>query len=123
MYVYDFESSSIQIEGTASSGEITASKTEDGVMITGLNDVTITYYEDDVEISNTKASIKDGRTLTVTVDDNTNQVSTDYVNENTTDEPEKNICDYCGKTHSDTFIGMLIAFIHYILNLINDLFK
>ncbi len=105
----------ICIMGTASSDTVTASKTENGVVVTGLNDITVTYSEDDVEIAKTTASVEDGREVNITVDESNDTVKTDFVNENA--------CEYCGKVHGNTFIEMLIEFIHMLLSFFEKILK
>lgn len=123
--VSDYDSSCISIQGTALSDTVTTSKTDTGVIVTGLNDITITYLENDTEIAKTTASVKDGREVTITVDDTNNKVETDFIDENVPDESEKdnNTCKYCGKVHGDSFFDMIIRFIHMFFNFMESLFK
>lgn len=105
----------ICIMGTASSDTVTASKTENGVVVTGLNDITVTYLENDTAISETTASVNDGREVNITIDESNDTVKTDFANENA--------CEYCGKVHGDTFFDILISFIHSLFDFLEKLFK
>ena len=106
-----------EITGVANGSEVTAAKTENGVVVTGLNNLSIVYSEDDVEVGNATAEVKDGREVNVTVDKNDDTVKTDFVGEQTED-----ICGYCGKGHGTSFKEVLIKFVHRIFYFFVKLF-
>lgn len=95
------------LTGTANGDEVVASETEDGIQVTGLNDITVTYETAD-GTAETKAEVKDGSTVNITVNDDENTVETDWQDKqpdsDETDSPCKHpdtdhngICDNCGK--------------------------
>lgn len=106
----------VEISGTASGDLVTAKKTENGITVDGLNDMTITYLKDEEEVSDKKADVKDGREVNITVDDNNETVDTDFV-------PDSAKCKFCGKVHGDSFIELFVKFFHKIFYLISKLFK
>ena len=86
-------------------------------------------------MSSTTAGITDGRTVNITVDDENDTVSTDFVDE--TDTPETptdpvtpdptptekdHTCKYCGQDHGTSFWGRFVAFFHSILYFFKNLF-
>lgn len=97
----------VEVSGTASGDLVTAKKTETGITVDGLNDMTITYLKDEEEVSDKKAEVKDGREVNITVDDNEETVDTDFV-------PDSAKCKYCGKVHGDSFIEVIVRFFHKI---------
>jgi len=105
----------VEISGTASGDLVTAKKTENGITVDGLNDMTITYLKDEEEVSDKKAEVKDGREVNITVDDNEETVDTDFV-------PDSTKCKYCGKVHGDSFIEVMIKFFHKIFYFFAKLF-
>lgn len=106
-----------EITGVANGSEVTAAKTENGVVVTGLNNLSIVYSEDDVEVGNATAEVKDGREVNVTVDKNDDTVKTDFVG-----EKNENACGYCGKVHGTSFAEVLIKFFHKIFCFFAKLF-
>ena len=106
-----------EITGVANGSEVTAAKTENGVVVTGLNNLSIVYSEDDVEVGNATAEVKDGREVNITVDESKDTVKTDFVGEQTED-----ICGYCGKVHGTSFKEVLIKFFHRIFYFFVKLF-
>ena len=124
---------SIQIEGNANQSEVDAEKNELGVQITGLDNVTIEYVKNDEVVDSKDAAIKDGRQVTVSIDENNNQIVTDYSNdtselpsnhENADPTPtvEGNKCKYCDTVHPNTFIGNITKFFHAVLYFFAHLF-
>lgn len=106
-----------EITGVANGSEVTAAKTENGVVVTGLNNLSIVYSEDDVEVGNATAEVKDGREVNVTVDKNDDTVKTDFVG-----EKNENACGYCGKVHGTSFKEVLVKFFHEIFYFFAKLF-
>lgn len=91
------------LTGTANGDEVVASETEDGIQVTGLNDITVTYETAD-GTAETKADVKDGSTVNITVSDDENKVETDWQDKDETDEECKHpdtdhngICDACSE--------------------------
>ncbi len=61
-----------KITGTAAKDTVTATKTEDGVTVSGLSDITITYLKDDTEFADAKADAPDGQETDISIDENDN---------------------------------------------------
>ena len=61
-----------KITGTAAKDTVTAAKTEDGVTVSGLSDITITYLKDDTEFADAKADASDGQETDISIDENDN---------------------------------------------------
>lgn len=106
------------ISGTANGDEVTATETEDGIQVTGLNDITVTYETAD-STAETTAKVDDGSTVNITVNDDENTVETDWQCKHP-DENHDGICDTCSEDftkscscscHSNAFM----QFIHKIL--------
>lgn len=106
-----------EITGVANGSEVTAAKTENGVVVTGLNNLSIVYSEDDVEVGNATAEVKYGREVNVTVDKNDDTVKTDFVG-----AKNENACGYCGKVHGTSFKEVLVKFFHEIFYFFAKLF-
>lgn len=106
-----------EIKGIADGSEIIAEKTENGVTVKGLNDISVVYSKDDVEIGNATAKVKDGGEVNITVDKDTGNVQTDFVGEKT-----ENACGYCGKVHGTSFKEVLVKFFHKIFYFFAKLF-
>lgn len=83
------------LTGTANGDEVVASETGDGIQVTGLNDITVTYETAD-GTAETKADVKDGSTVNITVNDDENKVETDWQCKHS-DTDHNGICDNCGK--------------------------
>lgn len=107
----------VQVSGVADGDSVTAEKTADGMVVNGLNNITVKYLKDDIEVGNTIAEVKDGREVNITVDESKDTVKTDFVGEQTED-----ICGYCGKVHGTSFKEVLIKFFHRIFYFFVKLF-
>ncbi len=107
----------VQVSGVAGGDSVTAEKTADGMVVNGLNNITVKYLKDDIEVGNTIAEVKDGREVNITVDESKDTVKTDFVGEQTED-----ICGYCGKVHGTSFKEVLIKFFHRIFYFFVKLF-
>ena len=107
----------VQVSGVADGDSVTAEKTADGIVVKGLNNITVKYLKDDIEVGNTIAEVKDGREVNITVDESKDTVKTDFVGEQTED-----ICGYCGKVHGTSFKEVLIKFFHRIFYFFVKLF-
>lgn len=106
------------LTGTANSDKVTATETEDGIQVTGLNDITVTYETAD-GTAETTAKVDDGSTVNITVNDDENTVETDWQCKHP-DENHDGICDSCAEDftkgcscscHSNAFM----QFLHKIL--------
>ena len=106
------------ISGTANGDEVTATETEDGIQVTGLNNITVTYETAD-GTAETTAKVDDGSTVNITVNDDENTVKTDWQCKHP-DENHDGICDTCSEDftksclcscHSNAFM----QFLHKIL--------
>lgn len=113
-----FEPKELYITGTASGDTVTACETQSGVVVNGLNNIAVTYSQNETELSKTKALVDDGRDVNITVDNSNNKVKTDFVNENAA-----NVCEYCGKVHGDSYFEKLIELIHIILHFLEAFFN
>ena len=111
--------------GTASSDSVTVIQTDTGITVTGLNDMTITYSENDEVVAETTVNVTDGREVNVTVDEATDTIRTAFVDQTDTPdqpatpvtpdpEPQPVGCPWCGQEHVGFFAG-LIAWFHGIL--------
>ncbi|MDY4255624.1 MAG: C-type lectin domain-containing protein [Oscillospiraceae bacterium] len=109
----------IKATGTSNSDTVTAAIIENGIKVTGLNDIEVSYVknEEKVEDGDTIAEVKDGREVNITVDESKDTVKTDFVGEQTED-----ICGYCGKVHGTSFKEVLIKFFHRIFYFFVKLF-
>ncbi len=107
----------VQVSGVADGDSVTAEKTADGIVVKGLNNITVKYLKDDIEVGDTIAEVKDGREVNITVDESKDTVKTDFVGEQTED-----ICGYCGKVHGTSFKEVLIKFFHRIFYFFVKLF-
>ncbi len=65
------------ITGTASGDEVTATETDNGIQVAGLNNITVTYETADGTDTVT-ANITDGRTMNIVADDASNSVAFDW---------------------------------------------
>ncbi len=108
----------ISVTGTANGDEVVACETEDGIQVTGLNDITVTYETAD-GTAETTAKVDDGSTVNITVNDDENTVETDWQCKHP-DENHDGICDSCAEDftksclcscHSNAFM----QFLHKIL--------
>lgn len=102
----------ITITGTVNGDEITATETDNGIQVTGLNNITVTYETPD-GTSETKADVKDGSTVNITVNDDENKVETDWQNKD--ESAEKSCSCNC---HSNSFM----QFLHKIVSFLRKLF-
>lgn len=109
----------IKATGTSNSDTVTAAIIENGIKVTGLNDIEVSYVKnkEKVEDGDTIAEVKDGREVNITVDESKDTVKTDFVGEQTED-----ICGYCGKVHGTSFKEVLIKFFHRIFYFFVKLF-
>lgn len=107
----------VQVSGVADGDSVTAEKTADGMVVNGLNNITVKYLKDDIEVGNTIAEVKDGREVNITVDESKDTVKTDFVGEQT-----ESVCGYCGKVHGTSFKEVLIKFFHRIFYFFVKLF-
>ena len=98
-----------QVRSTANGDEVVASETEDGIQVTGLNDITVIYETAD-GTAETKADVKDGSTVNITVNDDENTVETDW------DEKTETNCS-CN-CHGNAFM----QFLHKIVSFLRKLF-
>ena len=126
MYARDDDISTVTITGTTASETVTAEETDSGLVVTGLNDMTVTLETADGS-AETAAQVTDGATVQITVDEENTTVSTDW----TCSHPDANhdgICDNCGEDftvscshfcHSD---NKFVQFIWKILNFFYRLF-
>lgn len=123
------------LTGTANGDEVVASETEDGIQVTGLNDITVTYETAD-GTAETKADVKDGSTVNITVNDDENKVETDWQDKDETETDEEckhsdanhdGICDACSEDftkgcscncHGNAFM----QFLHKIVTFLRKLF-
>jgi len=125
----------VTITGIANGELVEAKQTEFGFSVSGLNDISIVYSDADMEIAKTAASVTDGRTVNITVDDENDTVSTDFVDEtDTTETPvdpatpdpipteKDHTCKYCGQDHGTSFWGRFEAFFHKIAYFFSHLF-
>lgn len=115
------DNTAITVTGTAFGELITSEQTLDGMIVSGLNDITITYIEDEEIVAESTAEVTDGRTVNITVDEDNNTVSTDFDDE--TSQEQDNTCKYCGKVHGTSLWGKFIQFVHNIFYFIKNLFK
>lgn len=106
------------LSGTANGDEVTATETEDGIQVTGLNNITVTYETAD-GTAETTAKVDDGSTVNITVNDDENTVETDWQCKHP-DDNHDGICDSCAEDftkgcscncHSNAFM----QFLHKIL--------
>ena len=106
------------LTGTANGDEVVASETEDGIQVTGLNNITVTYETAD-GTAETTAKVDDGSTVNITVNDDENTVETDWQCKHP-DDNHDGICDSCAEDftkgcscncHSNAFM----QFLHKIL--------
>lgn len=106
------------LTGTANSDKVTATETEDGIQVTGLNNITVTYETAD-GTAETTAKVDDGSTVNITVNDDENTVETDWQCKHP-DDNHDGICDTCSEDftkscscncHGNAFM----QFIHKIL--------
>ena len=114
------------VTGTTASETVTAEETDNGLVVTGLNDMTVTLETADGS-AETAAQVTDGAAVQITVDEANTTVSTDW----TCSHPDANhdgICDNCGENftascshfcHSD---NKFVQFIWKILNFFYRLF-
>ena len=114
------------VTGTTAAETVTAEETDTGLVVTGLNDMTVTLETADGS-AETAAQVTDGATVQITVDEENTTVSTDW----TCSHPDANhdgICDNCGEDftascshfcHSD---NKFVQFIWKILNFFYRLF-
>ena len=109
----------IKATGTSNSDTVTAAIIENGIKVTGLNDIEVSYVknEEKVEDGDTIAEVKDGREVNITVDESKDTVKTDFVGEQT-----ESVCGYCGKVHGTSFKEVLIKFFHRIFYFFVKLF-
>lgn len=132
---YDSSVVQITLTGTANGDEVVASETEDGIQVTGLNDITVTYETPD-GTAETKADVKDGSTVNITVNDDENTVETDWQDKEETETDEEckhsdanhdGICDACSEDftkgcscncHGNAFM----QFLHKIVSFLRKLF-
>ena len=126
---------SVSLIGTANGDEVVASETEDGIQVTGLNDITVTYETPD-GTAETKADVTDGSTVNITVNDDKNTVETDWQDKEETETDEEckhsdanhdGICDACSEDftkgcscncHGNAFM----QFLHKIVTFLRKLF-
>lgn len=116
------EAVEIKVSGTAAGKTVTASKTDTGVVVSGLNNITIKYIKDDVEISDAKADVPDGREVNISVDEKSGNIETDFKTESPAEDQTENACPFCGKVHGKGFIERVIAFFHMIFAFFKKLF-
>ena len=125
----------ITLTGTANGDEVVASETENGIQVTGLNDITVTYETPD-GTAETKAEVTDGSTVNITVNDDENKVETDWQDKEETETDEEckhsdanhdGICDACSEDftkgcscncHGNAFM----QFLHKIVSFLRKLF-
>ena len=123
------------LTGTANGDEVVASETENGIQVTGLNDITVTYETPD-GTAETKADVTDGSTVNITVNDDENKVETDWQDKEETETDEEckhsdanhdGICDACSEDftkgcscncHGNAFM----QFLHKIVSFLRKLF-
>lgn len=112
------------LTGTTNGDEVTATETEDGIQVTGLNDITVTYETPD-GTAETKANVNDGSTVNITLNDDENTVKTDWTCKHF-DENHDGICDACSEDftkscscscHGNSFIQFLFKIITFLRKL------
>lgn len=109
----------IKATGTSNSDTVAAEIIENGIKVTGLNDIEVSYVKNEkkVEDGDTIADVRDGREVNITVDESKDTVKTDFVGEQT-----ESVCGYCGKVHGTSFKEVLIKFFHRIFYFFVKLF-
>lgn len=126
MYARDDAINTITITGTVASETVTAEETDTGLVVTGLNDMTVTLETADGS-AETAAQVTDGAAVQITVDEENTTVSTDW----TCSHPDANhdgICDNCGEdftascSHFCHSENKFVQFIWKILNFFYRLF-
>lgn len=126
MYARDDDISTVTITGTTASETVTAEETDSGLVVTGLNDMTVTLETADGS-AETAAQVTDGAAVQITVDEANTTVSTDW----TCSHPDANhdgICDNCGEdftascSHFCHSENKFVQFIWKILNFFYRLF-
>ena len=126
MYARDDDISTVTITGTTAAETVTAEETDTGLVVTGLNDMTVTLETADGS-AETAAQVTDGAAVQITVDEENTTVSTDW----TCSHPDANhdgICDNCGEdftascSHFCHSENKFVQFIWKILNFFYRLF-
>ena len=82
MISFDSDSRKVEISvsGIADSDEFVATKTESGMIISGLNELSVEYSIDNENRDNTYVSIVDGSTIVIAIDKENDVITTDYDN-------------------------------------------
>lgn len=117
-----------QVSGEALNGTINMTETDTGMIVTGLNLLTITVSEEDGQIiDEINVGVTDGREVNLFVNEDHNVISSDFAEADPESqveptEPQSSLCKYCKQDHGKTFVGRLIAFIHSILYFFAHLF-
>lgn len=77
---FDSEGNAIEISasGTASCENVSAQKTETGVLISGMNNVTVEYSDCENVIDSYFVPVDDGQAVTIMVDEDTDEITTDF---------------------------------------------
>lgn len=119
---YELITHNLVVNGTANGNIIEVKKTDTGVVVSGLNNITIKYIKDDVEISDAKADVPDGREVNISVDEKSGNIETDFKTESSAEDQTENACPFCGKVHGKGFIERVIAFFHMIFAFFKKLF-
>lgn len=99
------EDTALTVSGTASGEEIRADETDGNVTVTGLNNLTITYTENDEVVDEITVPVTDGQEITITVDEDNDTVSTDFEphTEHTWDEGTVTKAPTCTAAGEKTF--------------------
>lgn len=112
------------ITGTAASETVTAEETDTGLVVTGLNDMTVTLETADGS-AETAAQVKDGATVQITVDEENTTVATDW----TCSHPDANhdgICDNCSEDFTAScnhFCHSENKFVQFIWKILNFFYR
>lgn len=129
----DGDKKEIAVNGIAVADTVTVKQVDENIVVEGLNNLNIEYLEDEQVVSSTVAAVVDGREVNISVDNNTDKVTTDFVDE-TSETPvpsdnadpmpseKDNKCKYCGEDHGTSFLGRFVAFFHKIAYFFAHLF-
>ena len=120
-YVDELNYSTI-IEGVVSGDTVTAYETSTGILVTGLNDMTITYNVNDEVVAETTLHITDGREVTISVDENSSAIeaahehaftSTTTNATCTSNGQTVSVCGICGKEKTETITVLGHAYVNH----------
>ena len=108
--VYEYDNSGFFVEGYVDSGTVTATQTDSGIAVTGLDNLTITYGENDEVVAEIAANVTDGREITICVNDDNDTIEAVHEHDYTVTTTEStctkegqivSVCSICGNTETE----------------------